>query len=74
MKKVCIAGILALVSSLWAIAISAYVEMNLADSWMDFRLLESAVKNGVIVPWVLSMVLLACSGIYLLAAFFRKDK
>ena len=73
MKRTVTAGILALVSSIWAIAISAYVELNLTDSWMDFRFLESAGKLGVLLPLLLSLAVMAASVIYLVVSFFRKS-
>ena len=74
MKKAVIAGFLALVSSLWAIAICAYVELNPVDNWMDFRFLESAVRRGVIFPLALSLIVMTVSIVYLLIALFRKEK
>ena len=74
MRKVIVAGFLALISSLWAIAISTYVELNLTDHWMNFRFLETAVQRGVIVPLALSLLVLLMSVVYMLVVFFHKSK
>lgn len=74
MKKIVISGILALVSSLWAIAISVYVEMNPVLTWMDSRYWETAAQRGVLVPLLLSLIVLLWSLISLIAAYFRKEK
>ena len=74
MKKVLIAGILALVSSLWVIAVSAYAALNLTDHWMNFHFLETVVQHGLTVPFALSLAALVFSVLYLLIAFFRKEK
>ena len=74
MKKVLIAGILALVSSLWVIAVSTYAALNLTDHWMNFHFLETVMQRGLIVPFALSLAVLLFSVLYLLIAFFRKEK
>ena len=74
MRKVIIAGFLALISSLWAIAISVYVELNMADHWMNFHFLESAVQRGVIIPLALALLVLLVSVAYMLVVFCRKSK
>ena len=42
MKKVLIGSVLTLVSSLWAIAISVYVQLNLVMDWYGSRFWASA--------------------------------
>lgn len=74
MKKVIIGGILALVSSIWAIALGAYVQLNLVSSWSGSRFWSSAVQLGVIVPLVLSLAILALGIAVMCVEYFRKDQ
>lgn len=46
MKKVLIGSVLTLVSSLWAIAISVYVQLNLVMDWYGSRFWASAKELG----------------------------
>ena len=51
MKKVLIGSVLTLVSSLWAIAISVYVQLNLVMDWYGSRFWASAKELGSPYRW-----------------------
>lgn len=74
MKKVIIGGFLAVVSSIWAIAIGAYVQFNLASEWSGSRFWSSALQLGVIVPLVISLIILALGIVIMCIEYFRKDR
>lgn len=74
MKKVIISGFVAIVSSIWLLAIGVYVQCNLVSEWYGNRFLESAVQLGVIIPLILSFALLVLSIVGLCFEYFRKDK
>ena len=75
MKKVIIGGFLAVISSIWAIIIGAYVQLNLASSWSgSSRFWSSASQLGVIVPLIISLIILTLSIIIMCIEYFRKDK
>ena len=75
MKRVIIGGFLAIISSIWAIVIGAYVQLNLAGSWSGgSRFWASASQLGVIVPLIISLIILALSIIILCIEYFRKDR
>ena len=74
MKKTVIAGILSFISTLWAIALSVYIELCPVETWMDSRFWETAVRRGVLLPLLLSLLVLAASVISLVAQYFRKEK
>lgn len=73
MKRAIIGGLLAIISSIWAIAIGAYIQLNLVSSWHGSRFWSSAAQLGVIVPLVISLIVLALSVIIMCIEFFRKD-
>lgn len=74
MKKVIIGGFLAVISSIWAIAIGAYVQFNLAPSWLGSRFWSSASQLGVIVPLIISLIVLALGILIMCIEYFRKDR
>ena len=74
MKKVMIGGFLAIVSSIWAIAIGDYVQSNLVSAWRGSRFWSSASQLGVIVPFIVSLIMLALGIIIMCLEYFRKDK
>lgn len=74
MKKVIIGGFLAIVSSIWAITIGAYVQSNLASEWYGNRFWSSASQLGVIVPLVISLIGLALGVAIMCVEYFRKDR
>ncbi|MCM1049552.1 MAG: hypothetical protein NC433_14135 [Clostridiales bacterium] len=74
MKKVIIGGFLAVVSSIWAIAIGAYVQFNLVSEWSGSRFWSSASKLGLIVPLVISLIILAFGIVIMCIEYFRKDR
>lgn len=74
MKKVIIGGFLAIVSSIWAIAIGAYVQFNLASEWSGSRFWSSALQLGVIIPLVISLIGLALGVVIMCVEYFRKDR
>ncbi|MCM1128035.1 MAG: hypothetical protein NC429_16395 [Lachnospiraceae bacterium] len=74
MKRVVIGGFLAVVSSVWAIAIGAYVQFNLASDWSGSRFWSSASQLGVIVPLVISLIILALGIVIMCIEYFRKDR
>lgn len=74
MKRVIIGGFLAVISSIWAIVIGAYVQFNLAPSWSgSSRFWSYASQLGVIVPLIISLIILALSIIIMCIEYFRKD-
>lgn len=74
MKKVIIGGFLAVVGSIWAIVIGAYVQLNLASSWYGSRFWSSASQLGVIVPLTISLIILALGIVIMCVEYFRKDR
>lgn len=74
MKKVIIGGFLAVVSSIWAIAIGAYVQFNLVSDWSGSRFWSSASQLGVILPLILSLIILALGIVIMFIEYFRKDR
>lgn len=74
MKKVIIGGFLAIVSSIWAITIGAYVQFNLASEWSGSRFWSSASQLGVIIPLVISLIGLALGVVIMCVEYFRKDR
>lgn len=75
MKKVIIGGFLTVISSIWAIVIGTYVQLNLASSWKgSSRFWSSALELGVIVPLIISLIILALGIIILCIEYFRKDR
>ena len=74
MKKVIIGGFLAVVSSIWAIAIGAYVQFNLVSDWSGSRFWSSAARLGVLVPLVISLIILALGIVIMCIEYFRKEK
>lgn len=74
MKKVIIGGFLAVVSSIWAIAIGAYVQFNLVSDWSGSRFWSSASQLGVILPLILSLIILALGIVIMCIEYFRKDR
>lgn len=74
MKRVMIAGFLAIVSSIWAIVIGGYVQSNLVSDWYGSRFWASASELGVMVPMAISLILLALSLVMMGFEYFRKDE
>lgn len=74
MKKVIIGGFLAVVSSIWSIAIGAYVQFNLVSDWSGSRFWSSASQLGVILPLILSLIILALGIVIMCIEYFRKDR
>lgn len=74
MKKVIIGGFLAVVSSIWAIAIGAYVQFNLVSDWRGSRFWSSASQLGVILPLIISLIILALGIVIMCIEYFRKDR
>lgn len=74
MKRVLIGGFLTVVGSLWALAIGAYVQLNLVSEWYGNRFGESASELGVTFPLVLSLIVLALGAVLMVIEYFRKDK
>lgn len=75
MKKVIIGGFLTVVSSIWAIIISAYVQLNLAARYGgSSRFWSSASQLGVIAPLIISLIFLALGIIIMCIEYFRKDR
>ena len=74
MKKTIIGEILAIVSSIWAIAIGAYVQMNLVSSWSSSRFWSSALELGVVVPLTIALTILALSIVIIAIEYFRKER
>lgn len=74
MKKVVIGGFLAIVSSIWAITIGVYVQLNLASAWYGSRFWSSASQLGVIIPLVISLIGLALGVVIMCVEYFRKDR
>lgn len=74
MKKVLVGGFLAIVSSIWAIVIGIYVQMNLLTSWYGSRFWVSAIELGVVVPLVIAIIVLVLSIVILGVEYFRKDR
>lgn len=73
MKKVLICGIMAIVSSMWAIASYVYINMNLVNEWNGSRFWESAANCNARFPLILSLLVLAASVIMLCVEYFRKE-
>ena len=74
MKKVIIGGFLAVVSSIWAIAIGAYVQFNLVSDWHGSRFWSSASQLGVILPLIISLIILTLGIVIMCIEYFRKDR
>lgn len=74
MKKVLIGSVLTLVSSLWAIAISVYVQLNLVMDWYGSRFWVSAKELGVAIPLAASLMALTLGLVILGVEYFRKEK
>lgn len=74
MKRAIIGGFLAIVSTLWAISLCAYVQTNLATEWVENHFWDSAVQLGVLAPLIASLVALALSIVVLCVEYFRKDR
>ena len=74
MKKVIIGGFLAIVSSIWAITIGAYVQFNLASEWYGSRFWSSASQLGVTIPLVISLIGLALGVVIMCVEYFQKDR
>lgn len=74
MKRVVIGGLLALLGSLWALALGAYVQLNLAQEWYGSRFWSTASQNGVVAPLILSLVALALGVAMMLVEYFRRDQ
>jgi len=74
LKKVIIGGFLAVVSSIWAIAIGTYVQFNLVSEWYGSRFWSSASQLGVILPLIISLIILALGIVIMCIEYFRKDR
>lgn len=74
MKKVLIGSVLTLVSSLWAIAIGVYVQLNLVMDWYGSRFWASAKELGVAIPLAASLMALTLGLVILGVEYFRKEK
>lgn len=74
MKNAVIGGFLALIGTMWSIAIGIYAELNLVQSWNQWRFLDTVIRSGLIVPFVLSAALLVLGVAVLLIGLFRKEK
>ncbi len=73
MKRAVIGGALAVVGSMWAIAIGAYVQFNLVSEWSGSRFWSSASQLGSIVPFVVSLAVMALGVVIMCIEYFRKD-
>lgn len=74
MKKVMIGGFLALVSSIWALVIGAYIQLNLASSWHGNLFWSSALQLGVAIPLIVSLIMLFLGIAMMCIEYFRKEK
>ncbi len=73
MKKAIIGGFLALIGSLWAIAIGAYVQCNLVNSWSGSRFWATVSESGVGFPFIASLIILALGVVILAVEYFKKE-
>ena len=74
MKRAIIGGLLAVVSSIWAIAIGAYVQFNLVSEWDGSRFWSSAAQLGIMIPLAISLIVLALGIVIMCVEYFRKDR
>lgn len=72
MKKVLICGIMAIVSSMWAIASYVNINMNLVSEWNGSRFWESAADCNAVFPLVISLLVLAASVVMLCVEYFKE--
>lgn len=74
MKKAIIGGFTALISSLWAIALSVYCLLDPVESWYNSRFWSTAAQRGVVLPMLLAFAFLLLGVILLGSSLFSKEK
>ena len=74
MKKVIICGFISIISTIWALVISAYVQFNLVSEWYGNRFWASAVQLGVAIPLIVSLALFGVSVVCMIIEYFRNDR
>lgn len=72
MKKSIICGFSAIISSMWLLAIGAYVQCNPVSEWYKYRFLESAVQLKLIFPLIIGFVMLMLSVVGLGIEYFSQ--
>ncbi len=65
---------MAIVSSMWAIALYLFINMNLVSGWNYSRFWESAACCNAVFPMVVSLLVFAVSVVMLCVEYFRKEK
>lgn len=76
MKRAIIGGFIALIGSIWALAIILLGENNLVSSWATppGRFLTSISQMGVMIWFVIALIFLTLGIALMLVEYFRKDK
>lgn len=76
MKRALIGEFLAIIGSLWAIVLGAYVQYHLISTWdgsYGNSFWASAAQLGFMAPLILSLIVFALGIVILCVEFFRKN-
>lgn len=74
MKKIVAGGFLSLIGTAWVIALGAYVQQNLLDSWYGSRFWASAAEAGMAIPLGISLAAVAAGLGLMLAGLMGKER
>lgn len=76
MKKTVIGGFLALIGTIWELAVILFAGNNLVSGWATppGRFLTTVLETGMLLPFVLATALLAAGLAILAVEYFRKER
>ncbi|MEA4824229.1 MAG: hypothetical protein VB111_08980 [Clostridiaceae bacterium] len=75
MKRTLIGGFLALIGTIWGLAVLVFTGNNLVSGWSTppGRFLTTVAETGMTFPLILAAVLVVAGIGILIAEYFRKD-
>lgn len=75
MKRTLIGGFLALIGTIWELAVILFAGNNLASAWSTppGRFFTTVLETGMLFPFVLATALLVAGLAILLVEYFRRE-
>lgn len=76
MKRALIGGFLALLGTIWGLAVILFVGNNLVSAWPTppGRFLTTVAETGMTLPFVLAVLFVVLGLVILGVEYFKKDK